>query len=185
MNSKGLYCYPVGENTLRNSGKKINSNRKKCTADPDSWVFRHTHTHKITFTSSSYSTWPVCPGVSLFSNTLHFYVCTSISLHVIIIPLLFSQSSLVRIIVFLGILFPPLCQAGFPSGEASEEKEEEQLQCERNSDSDPRDPQEEGCAVFKTAGEEFHPPIPCLLLSIVYPYVVLRNTPFKGFVGCS
>lgn len=53
---------------------------------------------------------------------------------------------------FLGFLTRPSCQAGFPADEASEEKEEEQLQRERNTDSHQGDPQEERCVILQAAG---------------------------------
>lgn len=56
---------------------------------------------------------------------------------------------------FWGFCPPPCCQAGFPAGEASEEEEEEQLQCERNTGSHQGDPQEEGRVVLQTAGVDF------------------------------
>ena len=65
----------------------------------------------------------------------------------------FSAST--SICLSLGFLSPPRCQAGFHAGEASEEEEEEQLQCERNTDSHQGDPQEDGRVVLQTAGVDF------------------------------
>ena len=64
----------------------------------------------------------------------------------------FCFPSSLFLLVFLLLCHTFCCQAGFSASKASEEKEEEQLQCEGNTDSHQRDPQEERCVVFQTAG---------------------------------
>lgn len=89
-------------------------------------------------------------SISLSIRRLLSYLC----LLAYFTPVVYPPFSL-SLSVFLGFLSPPCCQAGFPAGEASEEEEEEQLQCERNTDSHQGDPQEEGRVVLQTAGVDF------------------------------